>query len=342
MLNNISKFIISSLLTLLSLLGYSQNDTIITNDHTILVGEVKEMSNGVITMKTSYSDSDFKIEYLQIIELISERTFSYTLSNGDRYFGTITVDTTTNQLRIFDIDKGFVIIQAKDLVHFKQIDNGNIFDILNLALDLGYSFTKTNNLHQFNGSIHFDYYRKKWGISGNTNTIQNLQDDVVPISRTNGGVEIKIFHNHNYFSSITANYFSNNEQQIQLRSTYNSSFGKYFIRTNKIYFNTSLGLAYTIENYSDTTETNRNLEGKFGIEFNMFDMGDLNMFTSAAIYPSITEKGRFRFINKFNLKYDLPRDFYIKATLDYSYDNKPIEGVTPDDYVYTFGIGWEL
>jgi len=75
---------------------------------------------------------------------------------------------------------------------------------------------------------------------------------------------------------------------------------------------------------------------------NMFDMGDLNMFTSAALYPSITEKGRFRFINKFNLKYDLPRDFYIKATLDYSYDNKPIEGVTPDDYVYTFGIGWEL
>ena len=42
------------------------------------------------------------------------------------------------------------------------------------------------------------------------------------------------------------------------------------------------------------------------------------------------------------LKYDLPKGFYIKGNIDFHYDNKPIEGNSPDDYVYTLGIGWSL
>jgi len=336
------KLFFISLIILSTVQGYSQKDILITKDNTKLVGEIKELTNGVITMKTSYSDSDFKIEYLKVKRIISERTFRINLSNGDRYFGIITEDTISHQIRIFDPDIGFVLIQAEDLVYLKQIDDGNIFDILNLALDIGYSFTKSNNLHQFNSSLHADYYRKKWGLSGKVNTVQNIQDKVEPTKRTTGDIELKVFHKNDFFSSINADFLSNNEQQIDLRGSYNLSFGKYFIHTNKVYFNSSIGFAYTIENYSDTISDKQSLEGKIKIEYNMFDMGDLNMFTSISLYPSITEKGRLRFNNKFNVKYDLPRDFYLKASLDYNYDTKPIEGVTPDDYVYTFGVGWEL
>lgn len=329
-------------LLLITFSAFSQNDTIITNDNQMLVGEVKEMNRGVITLKTSYSDSDFKIEYLKIKEIISERTFRFNLSNGDRLFGTISVDTTSNQLRIFDADIGFVLIQAEDMVYLKQIDEGNIFDILNLALDIGYSFTKSNNLHQFNSAVYGDYYRKKWGLSGSLNTIQNIQDNVEPTKRSTGEIELKLFHKNDFFSSANADYFSNNEQQIDLRSTYNLSFGKYFIHTNQVYFNTSIGLAYTFENFSDTISDKQSLEGKIKVEYNMFDMGDLNMFTSISVFPSITEKGRVRAITKFTLKYDLPRDFYVKSSYDNNYDNTPAEGSSNDDYVITFGIGWEL
>ncbi len=66
------------------------------------------------------------------------------------------------------------------------------------------------------------------------------------------------------------------------------------------------------------------------------------MFTKLYLYPSITEKYRLRTLLNYTVKYDLPRDFYIKCGIDYNYDNKPIEGVDPDDYVITAGIGWEL
>ena len=336
------KFPIILSLFLISSSIFSQNDTIITNNNQVLVGEVKEMSRGVITLKTSYSDSDFKIEYLKIKQFISDRTFRFNLSNGDRLFGTISVDTSSKQLRIFDPDIGFVIIQVDELVYLKQIDEGNIFDILNLALDIGYSFTKSNRLHQFNSTIHGNYYRKKWGLAGSLNTIQNIQDNGDPTKRTTGEIELKLFYKHDFFGSVNANYFSNNEQQIDLRSTYNISYGKYFIHTNKVYFNSSIGFAYTFENFSDTISDNQSLEGKVKVEYNMFDMGDLNMFTSVSVFPSITEQGRVRANIKFTLKYDLPRDFYIKSSYDNNYDNKPAEGSSTDDYVFTFGVGWEL
>ncbi len=341
---NLTTLKLSLFLSLLFIVpsAFSQNDTIITFDNQVLVGEVKEMNRGVITLETSYSDSDFEIEYLKIKELISERTFRFNLTNGDRLFGTISVDTTTKQLRIFDPDVGFVLIQPKDLVYLKQIDDGNVFDILNLALDIGYSFTKSNNLHQFNSTVHGNYYRKKWGLSGSLNIIQNIQDDVEPTKRSTAEMELKLFHKNDFFSSLNADYFSNNEQQIDLRSTYNISIGKYFIHTNKVYFNSSIGLAYTFENFSDTITDKQSLEGKFKVEYNMFDMGDLNMFTSISVFPSITEQGRVRAILKFTLKYDLPRDFYLKTSYDNNYDNMPAEGASNDDYVITFGIGWEL
>ncbi len=341
---NIRKFRLSSILGLFLIVfsSFSQNDTIITFDNQVLVGEVKEMSRGVITLETSYSDSDFKIEYLKIKEIISDRTFRFNLANGDRLFGTISVDTSSKQLRIFDPDIGFIIIEVKDLVYLKQIDEGSVFEILNLALDIGYSYTNTNNLHQFNGTIHADYYRKRWGIAGNLNTVQNLQENTDPIKRTTGEVEVKLFHKNDFFSSVNANYFTNNEQQIDLRSTYNFSVGKYFIHTNKVYFNSSIGLAYTFENFSDTIPDNQSLEGKVKVEYNMFDMGNLNMFTSISVFPSITEIGRVRANVKFTVKYDLPRDFYFKSSYDNNYDNKPVEGASNADYVITFGIGWEL
>jgi len=322
--------------------SFSQNDTLIAQDHTILTGEIKGMDQGVVTMKTSYSDSDFKIDYLKVKSIISSRTFSITLDNGERYFGSITVDTTSKLLRIFDKDKGFIVVNPSDLVFLKQIDEGNIFDILNLSLDIGYSFAKSNQLHQFNSNINADYYRKKWGVTGNVNVIRNFQENADPTKRTTAEVGLKFFQKKDFFTSVNANYLSNNEQQIDLRSSYDVNYGKYFIHTNKVYFNTSVGLAYTLENYSDTITDKQSFEAKVKMEFNMFNMGDLNMFTSLAVLPSLTESGRVRATIRFNVKYDLPRDFYIKSSYDNNYDNKPVEGSSVDDYVISFGVGWEL
>ena len=338
--------IYKSLLTISFLLSFSfafsQNDTLIANDHTMLVGKIKKMDKGILTMETSFSDADFKIDYSEVEFIISEKKFRIILSNGDRYFGTLSIDSTNNHLRIYDIKKGYIVIQHNDLIYLKQITEAGVFNTLNLALDLGYSYTNSNKLHQFNGGIHVDYFRRKWGLTGKLNIVNNIQENASPTKRRTAEAEFRIFHKRDFFSTANADFFSNNEQQLDLRSTYNLSFGKFFTHTNRTYFSSTLGLAYTIENFSDTIQSKESLEGKLKIEYNMFNMGDLYMFTSVSFYPSITEKHRLRSHFKFTLKYNLPREFYVKWNIDYHYDNTPIAGNTPDDYVYTLGVGWSL
>jgi hypothetical protein len=224
----------------------------------------------------------------------------------------------------------------------KYKDSGNILDVINLSLDIGYSYTKANQLHQLNSNIKGNYYSNVWGLNAYMNTVQNIQNNGEPTKRTNGGGGFRYFLRRNYFGAIDADFFSNNEQMLDLRSNYNISIGKFFVNNNRLYFNTSVGLAYSNENYSDTLTDRKSLEGKFGISLNMFDIGDLNVLTDVIFYPSITEQYRLRTTLNFTLKYDLPRDFYIKIGLDYNYDTKPIDGIDPDDYVITSGIGWEL
>ena len=83
------------------------------------------------------------------------------------------------------------------------------------------------------------------------------------------------------------------------------------------------------------------MEGFFGTELNLYDIGDLSLVTKVIAYPSFTESGRWRTDFNFDAKYDLPLDFYIKAGLTLNYDNRPVEGASETDYVFQTGFGWE-
>ena len=321
--------------------GYAKaQDTLITTDNTILVGEIKSMDKGVLVIETDFSDDDFKITWLKVQKLSSQRNFRIILDSDARYYGTILFEN--GKLTIQDEEKGNQSVEVDDIVYMKQVDDGSVFDLINLSLDVGYSYTNANNLQQLNGNLNADYTQNHWGVSLYASTVTSVQTDVSPVIRNTGGLGFQVFMKYGFFGDLGADYYSNTEQSMKLRSNYNVSLGKYIYRSNRQYFNATAGAAFLIEDYSDTLTDRTSYEGKLGLEYNMFDMGDLNLFTSVNIFPSFTEKGRMRTEFKLDVKYDLPRDFYIKGSLNYNYDNRPAAGVTFDDYVYTFGIGWEL
>jgi len=336
------KFFLLYIFLLFHLLAYTQTDTLVTKDNNILVGKIKKLKEAVVTMSTSYSDSDFKIEWLKVKTMSSNRMYRIILKNGGRYFGQIHMDSLSNRIVVVDDEKGVLVIPVHELVYFEEVKKGSIFDILKLSLDFGYSFTSSTELHQLNGDINASYNKKKFGFSAFYSTVQNTQKDATPTIRNNGGFGIKYFLHYGLFASINADYYSNNEQQLDLRSNYSIGIGKYIVRTNQIYFNVFIGSALSNENYNDTIPDRQSIEGKIGTEFHMFDLGNVNIFSSAYMFPSFTEKGRLRSILKGNIKYDITDDFYIKTGIDFNYDTKPIGDVKPYDYVFTFGIGWEL
>jgi len=333
-------FLLINLLFLVNLVS-AQNDTIISKDGAIIIGELKDMTKGVLTIETSYSDSDFKIEWNEISAISTERTYRIILNNGQRYFGTMHGDIN-NGISIQDDLYGVILVKHDEIVYIKHIDVGGILDIMTVNLDIGYSYTKSNNFHQLNGALYADYNTNIWGFSLNATTIQSIQDDVSPTKRSTLDLGMKKFLRKSLYGGINTDFFSNNEQKLDLRSNYKLLIGNYFYRSNRQFLNSNIGISYTFENYADTIEDRTSIEGSVTIEYNAFDLGDLNFYSIITLYPSITDAGRLRSEIKSNLKYDLPRDFYIKLSLDYKYDTKPVAGTLPDDFVFTAGVGWEL
>ena len=335
----IKQYIIFAVLLLT--FGFTKaQDTLLTTDNTTLVGEIKSMDRGVLVIETDFSEDDFTITWLKVKKISSQRNFRIILKSEDRLYGTIIYKN--EELTINDEERGARNVDVSDIVYMKQVDDGSVLDLINLALDVGYSYTNANNLQQLNGSFNADYTRNKWAVSVYATTVKSIQTDVDNLMRNTGGLGFKVFVKYGFYGDLGADYYSNTEQSMDLRSNYNLSLGKFVFRSNRQYLSTSIGAAYMNENYSDTLIDRNSYEGKFGLEYNMFDMGDLNVFTSINLFPSFTEQGRMRTEYKLDVKLDLPRDFYIKGSFNYNYDNMPAEGVTFDDYVYTFGVGWEL
>lgn len=94
---------------------------------------------------------------------------------------------------------------------------------------------------------------------------------------------------------------------------------------------------------TEPTQTMRNDMEAFGsVEFNIYNIGDLNILTSVGAYPSITDWGRFRCDFNFDLKYDLPFDLFINLGVTCNYDNRPAKGASESDYVLQTTIEWDI
>jgi Protein of unknown function, DUF481 len=320
--------------------SYAQSDTLVMKSGELILGDIKKMERGVLTIETSYSDSDFLIEWNQINQLRSTQSYLVTLSDGRRFNATMNSIGDGYRVQLEDGEKK-ILVAVMDLVEFKPIDD-SFWDKISANIDLGYNVTKANNLVQFNTRAFLGYLTRRWEASGSYNTVFSSQDSVANTKRMDANLMFKLFLPKDWFVSISNDFLQNDEQNLQLRSTTKLAVGNYVIHSNQVYFAVIGGVSLNNETFTENSNPTRtSSEALAGLEFNMFNTGDLSILTNVFGYPNLSEGGRFRVDFKFDIKYDLPLDFYIKAGTTVNYDNQPVAGGSELDYVIQTGFGWE-
>ncbi|UZD21844.1 DUF481 domain-containing protein [Algoriphagus halophytocola] len=336
---------------------FAQVDSLLLSNGNLIVGEIKSMDQGVLTMETDYSDSDFKITWGEIRAIASQTNFLITLSSGRRFNGKLnSVDSANiridyyDPVRVLKLKKEEIAEKETDLteivpiatvVYLNAVDEG-FWSRLSANFDIGWSLTKANNLQQFNIRSGLGYLADRWKASANLNSIRSTQDEVDDIKRTDGNASFNYFLPKDWFLLYNLTYLSNTEQLIRSRVGNQIGLGKYVIHTNKTYFGFQTGINLNTESYFDDTPSRNSGEALIGTQLNLYDIGDLNLLTTLTAYPSLTESGRFRTDFSLDVKYDFLDDFYIKVGTTMNYDNQPIEGATKLDYVFQTTVGWEL
>lgn len=334
-----SRLIIALLLYCAPILAIAQTDTLIFSNGEHVIGEIKSLSRGVITIETSYSDSDFKIEWHSVTSLRSRQNFLTMLSDGRRLNAQI--NTTQGSSVLVDDGTNSFEVNLLDIVALKPIDD-SFWDRVSASVDIGFNKTKANNLTQFNSRISLGYLTDKWEINGSYNNVYSRQDSIPDTRRMDANISFQFFLAKDWFVGLSNDFLQNDEQKLALRSTTKFGVGNYVINTNELYLSLIAGAAFNDETYIENANPNRQTGEAFvGFDFNMFDTGDLSLQTTTFVYPNLTEQGRVRADFKFDIKYDLPLDFYIKAGTTVNYDNRPVAGATDLDYVIQTGLGWE-
>lgn len=318
-----------------------QEDTIYTATGTELIGEIKSLNQNVLIFDTDYADSEFEIEWVNVDGVISSSTLIIYTTDGERYTGNLKYNKKEKKIVEFYNSLKNLTLSLNDVVQISTLSK-SFWSRIYISVDAGFSFTKANNVTQFSSTSRANYKADKWKLSGNYNNVTTNQDSVDATTRTEGGLDYNYDIWGNAFAFVGIDFLKNSEQMLDLRTTSMLGAGYYIVRTNQLFFQGGVGLANANEEYGgEMPSTENSFEGLAMLEFDAFDIGDFSFRTKVMTFPSFSNPGRIRINGDVSLKWDLPLDFYIKASYVHNYDSEPLIDVPSSDYVFQTSIGWE-
>jgi hypothetical protein len=320
---------------------FAQSDSLVLTNGDVIEGTIKSMDKGVVIVSTPYSKTDFTIKWSGVKEIYSKSVFLVNLSDGRKMNGLLQSTPGGQKVTILGANDQKMETSLIDIVYLKGLKSG-FWSRVKASIDAGLSFSKANNLQQTTINSSVGYTADKWLLDFYYTMVQSSQENVATTKRIDAGVSYKYSLPKDWFLAASATFLANTEQALKLRSIGKGGAGNYLVHTNSSYWALSGGLSFNNESFTNGTEGRNSLEAYAGSELNLFDVGDLSLYNSIYVYPSLTESGRWRTDFKIDLKYSLPLDFYIKSGLSFNYDNKPAVSGNETDYVLFFTVGWHL
>lgn len=316
-------------------------DILVLSNGDQLHGEVKTLDQSVLTMKTPYSDSDFKIEWENVEQIISPRHFLIFLDTREKLDVAFNTSGKKNHT-ILTLNGLFIReVRLNEIVIINVIED-DFESRFDASVSAGVTITKANDTRQFSVRANARYYTKDWRFAISFNDIRSQQSETDPIERRDGSMNISYLFYKNWFGSFKNEFLSNSEQQIDFRLTSTLSIGNLILRTNRLYLSGSAGISSNREDYANQSDVINSSEGFFGGEFNAYDIGDLSLLAKLSYFPSLTASNRYRINFETDLKYDLPKDIFIKLGYTLNFDSNPPNDGPKDDFVFQTTIGWDF
>ncbi len=321
-------------------LATAQRDTLVLSNGNMIIGEVKILDRGILAIETVYSDEDFKIEFNKVHEMIIQRNCLMLLTGGRRRYGKIrTIDKRLAEITTSNY--GVENVPLNQIFGLQEVED-NFWKRFKGRFDLGYNLTKANNNAQVTGEAVLDYNGQKYLSQASVNLLSSTRDDVEETKRIDAKINFQRILQKNWFISGSVAFLRNTEQALDGRTSPSLGVGRLPISTNKLYLAVSAGFTLNIEDFVDDTQNKTSAELFFDTSFNMYNFKNIDLITGVRLYPSLTEKKRYRVDYDLTLKYDLPLNLYIKLGFNLNYDNQPAVVGNEFDYIINSGFGWKF
>jgi hypothetical protein len=313
-------------------------DTLYLPNGNFIDGEIVSMQNGLLKIDADYGDEDFIIEWNEIKQIFSTTYFSINRSDGSLQDGYLR-SASDSSIHIVAEDGEIHSCKPKDIIKLRVINKG-FKNRFSAGLDVGMVLAKADNMRKWTANVNVGYQAERWNSQVIASALSSVQDHSDAIKRFEASADYRFLFYKDWALDPSISFLSSTEQYLDLRSSLKLGIGKFLLRKSYGYWGVGAGVNRNMEQYTNDTPDRNSWEGYIGTEVKLFDVKDLDFYTSATAFPSFTESQRWRFDFIFNVKYDLPHDFYVRFDCTVNYDNQPAEGADETDYVLQLGFGW--
>jgi hypothetical protein len=309
-------------------------------DH--ITGEVKGLSYG----KLDYSTDDagrLSIEWDKVARLTSPNDFQVEVGSGIRYLGHLSVAGREGLLVVVETGRADTL-RITDVVEISPISTGFVQRLM-AYLDVGLTVAKANQATTFSLSGAVQYRGPMFGSQLKYDSYAQGQESVPTTTRNLARQSFSWFLARRWSAVGVVQLEQNDELDLDHRFTGGGGMERTLRHSNQMEVSAAAGLVGTQEQFrtvAEGTSDNTNLEGlvAFNATAFRFDSPKLDFSLSFALFPSITDAGRVRGQGDVRLKYELFEDFNAGILVSDSFDSRPPEGATHNDYVTTLTIGW--
>jgi hypothetical protein len=209
-------------------------------------------------------------------------------------------------------------------------------------VDLGFAYTKSSDLAEFNTDASVEFIRPKFSAEFALSSLIQRQQGGSDTTRNAGSFTYTRSFENRRFALGRLSAAQNRELGFDLRAAFSGAWGTYFLRSQGNEIAAAAGLSVNRE-VPVAGETTTNLEALVGLDWANFayDFPKTDIEISTLLYVGLTEWGRYRVDLQGRISRELFKDFTLVVKGFYDYDSRSATtGERQDDYQISLALGY--
>jgi hypothetical protein len=317
-----------------------KDDVVILDNGDRLTGEIKKMQHGILHFKSDRAVGTLQLDWERVHFLQSTARYEFEDIRGMRFTGTIR-KSVGEQLELELDDASVLAVKLSEILNIREMRR-SFFGRVNLTLDAGVTYTQGNQQTQLNIDASMEYAKPLYNLRFDLSSLFSGQKDGATTSR----------HEFIFFPTRQispkwdwigmAALLSDNQQNLDRRSTLGGGVGRTFVETSRTIFKGYSGLVYTRENYSETGEDRNNAEILTGLAISTYKFRSSELEAYLFVFPSISNFGRIRADVDVSWSWEIVGDLYWRVSGFNNFDSDPPIASPNNNFGVTSSIGWSF
>jgi putative salt-induced outer membrane protein YdiY len=325
-------------------------DVVTLKDGGVLYGEVIEMSDGVLYIKTAAAaDNIVKIKWANVEKLAINHPIPFHLKEGSVLIGTATEGPNgTINVRAEPL-KGTMEVPLDSITALNPIIQAPV--IYSGTLTGGYS-QSTGNSHLRNASLLGDFVARseQLRLTINGRYVYADKDNELAARNARALIKMDFFITKRFFWFASAYFEKDTFQDIKLRTALSSGPGYQIINQGDyespwlkdITLYAEAGLAYFNEDYT-TAADQTSLRGRWAVRLNWPILDDrMTFYHYQEFYPSLQNTKDYYVTMDNGVRFKIIAGFVSGIQVTTRYNNNPAPGTGDTDNLYLMTLGYNF